>query len=122
MTALSLFVPLIATAFAFWFLGDDPSFTGLGGEVGGRWFFRGVAPAGAWAMARLVLARVSTDVPAPAAALGGYGSVLVGYTAILRGVFVLSGGAGVQYFDYDAAGQGIQGFLPALHTALGFAF
>lgn len=26
MTALSLFIPLIATTFAFWFLGDDPSY------------------------------------------------------------------------------------------------
>lgn len=26
MTSLSLFVPLIATICAFWFLGDDPSY------------------------------------------------------------------------------------------------
>jgi hypothetical protein len=101
--------------------GAEESFVGFGGELGGRWFFRGVAPEGAWVMARAVLARVSTEAPAPQARLGGYGSALVGYTAIF-GAFVLSGGAGVQYLDYGIAGEGTRGVLPALHTALGVAF
>jgi hypothetical protein len=46
----------------------------------------------------------------------------VGYTWILRERFVLAGGAGVQYINYQIAGQGLEGVLPALHTNIGFAF
>ncbi len=97
-------------------------YTGLGAEVGVRWYFAGVAPEGAWALVRGVLARVSTDTPAPEVGVGGYGSALVGYTAIFDGLWVLSGGAGAQYIDYGVAGYGPSGVFPALHTALGVAF
>jgi hypothetical protein len=101
---------------------EDEDFLGLGAEVGARWFFYGEAPRGAWVMGRAVLARVSTEVPAPEVAAGGYASALVGYTAIVGGRLVLSGGAGVQYIDYNIAGRGAEGVFPALHTAIGFAF
>jgi hypothetical protein len=103
-------------------VGEEEDFLGVGAEVGARWFFYGEAPRGAWVMGRGVLARVSTEVPAPEVAAGGYVSALVGYTAIVKGGLVLSGGAGVQYIDYNIAGRGVEGVLPALHTALGFAF
>jgi hypothetical protein len=52
---------------------------------------------------------------------GGYGSVLVGYTAILGPGLVLSGGLGISYFAYGPS-FGIHGFLPAAHTNIGWAF
>lgn len=100
---------------------DEP-FVGVGLELGVRWFFHGVAPEGAWAQVRGVLAYVTTDDPAEATSAGGYVSALVGYTAILGDVFVLAGGAGVQYIDYGVGGYGVEGIFPALHTALGVAF
>lgn len=102
--------------------GERGDLTGLGGEVGVRWYLTGTAPEGAWLLARGVLARVQSQVPEEAARLGGYGSALVGYTAIVGGRLVLSGGAGVQYIDYGVAGRGTRGVLPALHTAVGAAF
>lgn len=107
----------------------DEGVLGLGVELGGRWYFRQKgSPAnpvlyyGPWVLARGVIARVSVEEPAPAAALGGYGSLLIGQTFLLRDFWILSGGAGLQFLHYSVDGQGIEGFLPALHTTLGFAF
>jgi len=100
---------------------DEP-YIGIGVELGVRWFFHGEAPEGAWAQVRGVLAHVTTDDPVEATSAGGYVSALVGYTAILGDVFVLAGGAGVQYLDYGVGGYGVEGVFPALHTALGVAF
>ncbi len=93
-------------------------FRGYGVEVGVRGFAWGSAPRGAWVMARGVLAAVAAD---DTVAPGGYTSALVGYTGILGPGLVLSGGAGVSYFDYGPS-YGIHGVLPALHTNLGWAF
>lgn len=94
-------------------------YIGLGAEVGLRGFLVGEAPEGAWAMARGVLARVSSG---DAAEVGGYASALVGYTAVLGPGLVLSGGAGASWFDYGVLGHGVHGFAPALHTNVGWAF
>lgn len=93
-------------------------YRGYGGEVGLRAFVWGTAPRGAWVMARGVLADVFADGRGE---LGGYTSLLVGFTGILGPGLVLSGGAGVSYFDYGPA-YAIHGVLPALHTNIGWAF
>ncbi|MDP2305091.1 MAG: hypothetical protein Q8P18_03610 [Pseudomonadota bacterium] len=93
-------------------------YVGFGGEVGVRGFVWGKAPRGAWVMARGVLADVVAEGKGE---LGGYTSALVGFTGILGPGLVLSGGAGVSYFDYGPA-YGIHGVLPALHTNIGWAF
>lgn len=100
-------------------LGEQPTpYQGFGVETGLRYFFYGLAPEGGWLMARGVLAAVvANDKPE----LGGYTSLLAGYTGILGPGFVLSGGAGVSYFEYGPP-DAIHGFLPALHTNLGWAF
>lgn len=98
---------------------DPQDYTGLGVEIGGRWFFLGGAPSGPWAMSRVVIARATDGERAEAA---GYVSGLIGYTAIFGDVFVLSGGAGVQYIHYGVDEVGTFGVYPALHTALGVAF
>lgn len=97
-------------------------YVGLGAEAGVRGFFVGTAPEGGWVMLRGVLARVSTEIPEPAAQLGGYTSALVGYTAILGPGFVLSGGLGASWFDYGVLDYGVHGFAPAAHTNVGWAF
>ncbi|MBX2798929.1 MAG: hypothetical protein KTR31_14730 [Myxococcales bacterium] len=101
--------------------GREP-FVGVGGEVGFRYFPWGRAPQGGWVMARQVVAVLSTTDGTDRTELGGYSSVLVGGTGLLGGVFVLSGGAGVQYLYYDIDGYGSSGPFVALHTNLGFAF
>ncbi len=95
-------------------------YRGYGAEVGVRGFVWGTAPEGAWFMLRGVLAAVtSPDGVAP----GGYASLLAGYTAILGPGLVLSGGLGISYFSYGPVNAGgIHGFLPAAHTAIGWAF
>ncbi len=97
-------------------------YLGLGGELGVRGFVVGAAPEGAWVMVRGVLARVSTESPRHAAAVGGYTSGLVGYTGILGPGLVLSGGLGVSWFDYGVLDWGVHGVLPAAHTNIGWAF
>ncbi len=106
----------------------EGSFKGYGVEAGLRGFFVGDAPRGGWVMVRGVVASVSGD-PAGAPherSVGAYTSALVGYTGILGPGLVLSGGAGVSYFDYGTSAAnrewGIHGFLPALHTNIGWAF
>lgn len=99
---------------------DDPSYYGIGAEAGVRWYFRGGAPAGWWALARGVLAHLRADNEDTD--LGWYASALVGYTWIFKGRWVLAAGLGVQYLDYTVSGVGTDGILPAAHTAAGFAF
>ncbi|MCA9514878.1 MAG: hypothetical protein KC635_08050 [Myxococcales bacterium] len=101
---------------------DDADFTGLGVELGVRYYFHGAAPEGAWVLLRGVMAHLQLDDPPDTTAFGGYVSALVGYTALFDGWFVLSGGLGVQYVHYEVAGSGTVGVLPAAHTALGVAF
>lgn len=103
---------------------DPPEdFLGLGLEVGVRRYFRPGAPRGAWILARGVVARLSDEENGQEQVeLGGYGSALVGYTWLWKERLVLSGGAGAQFIDYEINGEGVQGLLPALHTALGIAF
>ncbi|TNF38612.1 MAG: hypothetical protein EP329_00075 [Deltaproteobacteria bacterium] len=100
---------------------DEP-YVGVGIELGVRWFFTGTAPEGGWAQIRGVLAYVTSDDPVAVSGAGGYVSALVGYTAILGDVFVLAGGAGVQYIDYGVGEYGVEGVFPAAHTTLGVAF
>lgn len=97
-------------------------YRGLGVEVGLRRFFAGHAPTGGWVMARGVVAHLSTTDGTDASSVGWYGSLLAGYTTILGGHFVLSGGLGVQYMAYHLGEYGFGGFLPAAHTAVGVAF
>lgn len=101
-------------------------YRGYGGEVGVRGFVWGVAPRGAWVMARGVLADVVPVAPGGKGGrgeVGGYTSLLVGYTGILGPGLVLSGGAGVSYFAYGPESQGgVHGVLPAAHTNIGWAF
>ncbi len=99
----------------------EAAYTGLGAEAGVRYYFEPTAPQGWWALVRGVVAHLSLD-DGDATRLGGYGSVLGGYTWILDGWLVLSAGAGLQYLDYQIEGAGPKGWLPALHTTVGFAF
>jgi hypothetical protein len=94
-------------------------YLGLGVELGARVFPWGEAPRGPWAQVRGVGARLWSGEDT---AWGGYVSGLVGYTWILGDVFVLSGGAGVQYLNYRINDLGPRGVFPALHTTLGVAF
>lgn len=97
-------------------------YRGLGVEAGLRCFPWGQAPSGPWLMARGVLAGLSTTDGSNLRAVGGYGSVLAGYTAVLDGWLVLSGGLGGSYFAYQVGGYGPQGPAVAAHTAVGVAF
>lgn len=101
---------------------DDVAFTGLGGEVGLRYYFAGEAPRGAWALVRGVVAYLTTDDPPDESAVGGYASLLGGYTWIVADRWVFSLGLGLQYLQYQVAGSGPKGFLPAAHTTVGVAF
>jgi hypothetical protein len=95
---------------------------GLGVEVGVRYFFwEDGAPFGWWVLARGVLAGVHGNAD-DAWAVGGYGSGLGGYTGLVGGWLVWSGGAGVQYLHYKVGELGVEGVFPALHTALGVAW
>jgi hypothetical protein len=98
-------------------------YTGVGAEIGLRRFLKPYAPTGFWGQVRGVLAHVSLDNSGTKkTGSGGYVSALVGYTWIFGGRLILAGGAGVQYINYQIAGQGLEGVLPALHTNIGFAF
>ncbi len=103
------------------------NYRGLGGEMGLRVFFRPTAPRGFWVQTRGVLAhltsyrRLEPDGSHPTS-IGGYVSVLGGYTWIFKNGFVVSLGAGVQYLHYTVDNQGSKGILPAAHTTLGYAF
>jgi hypothetical protein len=104
-------------------LADDVEpYLGFGAELGLRWFPWGGAPQGAWLQTRGVLAHLRTTEAPVETALGGYGSVLGGYTWILADRWVLAGGAGAQYIHYTVGGWGPEGIFPALHTAVGVAF
>lgn len=96
-------------------------FRGYGVEFGLRGFVWGAAPTGVWLMLRGVLADV---VYTDGAQFGGYTSVLAGYTGIIGPGLVLSGGLGLSWFDYGRTGpnEGIHGFIPAAHTAIGWAW
>lgn len=91
---------------------------GYGAELGLRVFFYGAAPEGAWVMVRGVLAYIHDD---EGGGVGGYGSLLAGYTWVHKRL-VLGGGLGVQYLAYSLRGQGPSGFAPAAHTVIGVAF
>lgn len=117
--AISLYAGPHARLFAGLGSEADEDHTGIGAEVGVRWFPKQTAPAGWWLLGRGVLARVSHDGGSEP---GGYGSVLVGYTFIARDRWVLSGGAGAQYIHYKVDDVGTETFFPALHTAVGAAF
>lgn len=99
---------------------ENLQMTGVGVEAGVRYFWRGAAPEGPWAQLRGVAARITAD--SGATALGGYGSGLIGYSAVFQGRWVLAGGLGVQYLHYTVEGRGPQGLFPAAHTAIGVAF
>ena len=102
--------------------GTDPEpYVGYGAEIGFRYYFQHEAPEKWWVLARGVAAHVqATD--SNQTALGGYGSVLGGYTGIVADRLVLSGGAGVQRIQYGVGDYGVRGWFPALHTAVGLAF
>ncbi|MFK8001759.1 MAG: hypothetical protein AB8H86_19345 [Polyangiales bacterium] len=91
---------------------------GYGAELGLRVFFYGAAPEGAWVMVRGVLAYIRDD---EGGGVGGYGSLLAGYTWVHKRL-VLGGGLGVQYLAYSLRGQGPSGLAPAAHTVIGVAF
>ena len=97
-------------------------YTGVGVEVGLRYFIHGTAPAGLWSQFRGVAARLLTDKAGGSTALGGYGSALLGYTAIFSRRWVLAGGLGVQYLHYRIAGMGPKMWFAAAHTTVGVAF
>lgn len=105
----------------------NDNYVGLGGEMGLRVFFRPTAPRGFWIQTRGVLAhltsyrRTEPDGSHPTD-IGGYVSLLGGYTWIFDRGFVISLGAGVQYLHYTVDNQGSKGILPAAHTTLGYAF
>lgn len=101
--------------------GHEP-YLGFGGELGVRAFPWGKAPTGPWVMGRQVIARLNTTDDSAAPKPGGYSSVLLGYTGIIGGHFVLSGGAGFNYLYYDIGDYGTSGPFIALHTNLGVAF
>jgi hypothetical protein len=101
---------------------EKDAYIGVGGEAGVRVFPWGAAPRGAWGEVRGVLAWLHTDARGGATAVGGYASVLGGYTWILADRWVLAAGLGVQYIHYRVAGLGSVGILPAAHTAFGVAF
>lgn len=104
-------------------LTEEPeAFLGFGGEVGVRAFPFGRAPEGAWVMGRQVVARLHTTDDSADPKVGGYSSVLLGYTGVLGRHFVLSGGAGFNYLYYDIGDYGPSGPFIALHTNLGVAF
>lgn len=105
--------------------GEQEPYRGFGLEVGVRFFFlpkSGDAPEGAWVMARGVAARLNTTDGSNVVSLGGYGSVLGGYTWIVGDRLVLAAGLGVQRLQYTVSDFGIEGWLPAAHTNIGVAF
>jgi hypothetical protein len=114
-----------AHLFSSVFAQEKEDYLGFGLELGLRKFFKPNAPRGAWGQVRGVLARASSDATGQLESnAAGYVSALVGYTYIHRSGLVLSGGAGVQYLNYQVkeAQQGVEGFFPALHSNIGFSF
>jgi hypothetical protein len=101
---------------------EHEPYVGLGVEVGVRAYPWGKAPRGAWVLGRGVVADLFTTDGTKQRALGGYGSLLVGYTGIVEEHLVLSGGLGVQRIHYAIGDYGVNGVLPAAHTAIGVAF
>ncbi|MEO1270823.1 MAG: hypothetical protein AAFX99_22275 [Myxococcota bacterium] len=107
--------------------GEDRWIRCYGGEFGLRYFFGGSAQSGGWVQVRGVAAWIegvntAVDGEDEPTELGGYISVLGGYTWILDSGLLFSGGGGVQYVDYAIGDVGTRGVLPALHTTVGFAF
>lgn len=98
---------------------DEEGYKAYGAEIGARWFFAGRAPTGWWTGLRATVARLTFR---DEARVGGYASVLAGYTWIIDDRWVLSGALGVSYFDYTVGDVGVQGFRPGAHTAIGVAF
>jgi len=98
---------------------DEEGHRAYGIESGARWFFSGTAPAGWWAGGRATIARMKLG---DESRMGGYVSALAGYAWIIGERWVLSGALGVSYFDYEVAGIGTTGVLPAAHTGIGIAF
>lgn len=102
------------------FQGD---FLGFGVEMGFRWFPTRRAPFRWWVGVRGVVAHLHTHTKdGLQTSVGGYVSILAGYTWLIARRLVLSAGAGVQYLNYRVAGMGVEGVLPALHTNIGVAF
>jgi hypothetical protein len=101
---------------------EQQPYRGIGAELGVRIFPLGTAPKGLWVMTRGVLASLHTTDGTKQRALGGYGSVLVGYTGLIGRHFVLSGGLGVQRLKYTVGGYGLDSWAPAAHTNVGVAF
>ncbi|TNE44761.1 MAG: DUF3575 domain-containing protein [Deltaproteobacteria bacterium] len=102
------------------FQGD---FLGFGVEVGLRWFPTKRAPFRWWVGVRGVLAHLRADTQdGLRTSIGGYVSILAGYTWLVARWLVLSAGVGVQYLHYQVDGMGVEGVLPALHTNIGVAF
>jgi len=100
----------------------DIAYTGIGGELGVRYYFCGSTPRGSWVMVRGVLAHLSSDEGPELSGVGGYVSALGGYTWIFDGRWVVALGLGIQYLDYELGNAGVKGVLPAAHTAIGVAF
>lgn len=98
---------------------NDDEYDAVGLEAAYRYFWRGNAPFGPWASVRVVGSRLTKDSDSE---FGGYAGVLGGYTWLVGERFTLAMGLGVQYFEFQVSGVGVQGFLPAAHTALGVAF
>ncbi|MDH5493004.1 MAG: hypothetical protein OEY14_13705 [Myxococcales bacterium] len=94
-------------------------YVGLGLEAVVRWFPGGAAPTGFWVGPRAVLAQLWSDTDR---SVGGYLSVLGGYSWLLEDRWVLALGLGLTYIDYRIDGGGAHGFLPAAHTGVGVAF
>lgn len=100
----------------------DVAYRGLGAEFGGRFYIDDRGPAGIWLLLRGVLAHLSTTEGPERTSLGGYVSLLFGHTWIFADLWVVSLGGGVQYLNYQVAGAGPVGVLPAAHTTIGVAF
>jgi hypothetical protein len=98
---------------------EPEPYRGYGLEAGLRVYPWGEAPKGPYLMARGVGAWLRTNDGAETS-LGGYGSVLGGYQAVLSERWVLSGALGISGFRYEVGDYGIRGPLPAAHTAIGF--
>ena len=103
-------------------LPEPEPYLGLGVEAGVRWVPWAKAPTGPWVMGRGVGAWIHTTDGSDEAAIGGYGSGLLGYTGIVAGWLVLSGGLGVNILHYRVGSYGVAGVLPAAHTAIGVAW
>jgi len=101
---------------------------GVGGNAGLRMFFGGRAPKGGWFSMSGGLFHSSADFGNGdrGTATGSVAAVLFGYTWIWGSGFVFSLGGGLAYVDFKLQAQessvGLQGTLPTLRLALGYAF